>query len=161
MIDPTALHAELSTDPLALGYAAKIGADDWLGCAGLLNAKNYTLVGSILVSVFAGWAAQTGMRAAIEDASVNTASPLRSSALAVLDILRGAATSLDLSSSAQGQANIGMLNAWVSAGALTAANEAALMALATSPASRAEVLWGAGTTVSENDVINANFGRTG
>lgn len=152
MFTASALAAELSADPLALGYAAQKVLGDTATAANLLNAKNYTLAGSIPVSVFAGWAAQTGMRAVIEDAANNTASPLRSSALAILDILHGAASSLDLSASAVGQANVGMLGAWVQAGALTAANEAALIALATSPASRAEVLWSAGTIVSPEEV---------
>ena len=76
------------------------------------------------------------MRAVIEDAAHSSASPyyasLRSPALAMLDII-GNKTDLDLSSSAQGQGNLQLLGAWVSVGAITAAQEAQLTAMATQP----------------------------
>ena len=98
-----------------------------------------TAQGGVPVSTFAGWCAQTGLRAVIEDTANKAASAyyltaLRSSALAILDILHGAAGSLDLSASAQGQANLQMLGAWVTAGAITAAQEAQLVSLAAQPA---------------------------
>ena len=97
-----------------------------------------TVQGGVPISTFAGWCAQTGLRAVVEDAANSPTSiyrtALRSSALAILDILHGAAASLDLSASAQGQANVGMLSAWVTAGAITAAQEAQLVSLATQPA---------------------------
>ena len=98
-----------------------------------------TVQGGVPVSTFAGWCAQTGLRSVIEDAANKATSTyyltaLRSPALAILDILHGAAASLDLSASAQGQVNLQMLGAWVTAGAITAAQKAQLVSLATQPA---------------------------
>ena len=98
-----------------------------------------TVQGSITTGTFAGWCAQTGLRGIVEDTANKPtatfyATALRHSALAILDILHGAAASLDLSASAQGQANVQMLGAWVTAGAITAAQEAQLVSLAAQPA---------------------------
>ena len=96
-----------------------------------------TVQGSVPISNFLGWAAKTGMRAVIEDAAHLPGSPfytqLRNSALAILDIIANK-TDLDLSTSATGQDNLAMLGAWVTLGAITAVQEAALLALATMPA---------------------------
>ncbi|MDE2437695.1 MAG: hypothetical protein KGM49_15680 [Sphingomonadales bacterium] len=95
-----------------------------------------TVQGMVPISSFLGWAASTGMRAVIEDAAHSSASPyyatLRSSALAMLDIIANK-TDLDLSSSAMGQGNLAMLGAWVTAGAINSAQEAALVAMAKTP----------------------------
>ena len=160
----TALTAELKNDPLARGYAALLRPYNESGLVTLLNALSYTLVGVVPISTFAGWCAQTGLRAVIEDTANKATSAyyltaLRSPALAILDILHGAAGSLDLSASAQGQANIGMLGAWVTAGAITTAQEAQLVSLATAPASRVQVL-GIGP-VSREDVTGTVFNAVG
>ena len=92
-----------------------------------------TVQGSVSISAFLNWSASTGIRAVIEDAAHLITSPyygtLRNSALAMLDIVKNK-TDLDLSASAQGQGNMGMLGGWVTAGAITAAQQAALVALA-------------------------------
>ena len=155
----TALASELKTDPLARGYAAHLSPYDEAGSLALLNAPSYTLTGSVPRSTFAGWAASTGLRAVVQDTSTTVGSPLRSAALAILDVLGGAADSLDLSASAVGSANMQMLGAWVMAGAITAAQEAQLVALATAPASRVQVL-GIGP-VSREDVTSTVFNVTG
>ena len=155
----TALTAELKNDPLARGYAALLSPYNESGLLTLLNAPNYSLVGAVPRSTFAGWAAATGLRAIVQDASANAVSPLRSSALAILDMLRGASDSLDLSASSVGTANQQMLGAWVTAGAITAAQEAQLVSLATAPASRVQVL-GIGP-VSREDVTGTVFNAVG
>lgn len=88
-----------------------------------------TIAGAVDTATFLGWAAATGLRAVIQDQSTAVGSPLRSSALAMLDIIANR-TPLDLSDSAMGQANVQMLNAWVQASAITAEQEAQLLALA-------------------------------
>ena len=85
-----------------------------------------TRLGTVSVGDFASWAAATGMRAVIEDHAANAASPMRSIALALRDVLTGATGGIRLDLPANQQ----MLAAWVTAGELTAANRDALLALA-------------------------------
>ena len=94
-----------------------------------------TVQGSVLTPVFAAWLSGTGLRATVEDLSKNVVSPMRSGALAILDLLSWQSGGLDLSASRMGQGNIAMLAAWVSAGIVTAAQSSALTALAAVPAS--------------------------
>lgn len=102
-----------------------------------------TRIGTVSVGDFASWAAATGMRAMIEDHAANSASPLRSIALALRDVLAGniGGIRLDL------QTNVDMLGAWVSAGLLSQDNRDAILALATLP-----------DAVSANDVSDALAG---
>ena len=85
-----------------------------------------TRLGTVSVGDFASWAAATGMRAVIEDHAANAASPMRSIALALRDVLTGATGGIRLDLPANQQ----MLAAWVTAGELTAASRDALLALA-------------------------------
>ena len=93
-----------------------------------------TAPGILPVSLFAAWCSKTGLRATIEDASTNPLSPLRSGALTIKDLLTRDTGSLDLSMSAMGRGNILMLEAWVTAGAVTPAQRDSLIALAVVPA---------------------------
>ena len=93
-----------------------------------------TAPGVLPVSLFAAWCSKTGLRATIEDASVNPVSPLRSGALTIKDLLSRDTSSLDLSMSAMGRGNVVMLEAWVTAGAITPAQRDSLIALAAMPA---------------------------
>lgn len=72
------------------------------------------------------WAAKHGVRAKIEDHSSNPASPLRSIALALLDVLRSPTEGIDLSV----PDNALMLGAWVQSGEITQAQADELVALA-------------------------------
>lgn len=104
------------------------GRPDTTATAVALSAGR-TRLGTVSVGVFAIWAAETGMRAVIEDHATNAASPMRSVALALRDVLTGniGGIRLDL------PANIDTLAAWVSAGLLSAQHRDALLALATTP----------------------------
>ena len=93
-----------------------------------------TVQGIVPTPVFAAWCSATGLRAVIEDTSKNMVSPMRSGALAILDLLSWQSGGLDLSASRMGQGNIAMLATWVSAGIVTAAQSGALTALAATPA---------------------------
>ena len=127
------LRDEITNDPLGRGYAQMTNAEVEVS----LNAKDRTKIGGVMRNKFAIWAASTGVRAKIEDASTNMLDPLRSSALALLDFLRGGVSdNLDLSDAA----NMAMLDAWVAAGKVTAQQKADLVALATIECSRAEEL---------------------
>lgn len=92
-------------------------------------SMNRTRVASVPRALFARWAASTGMRAQIADVSSDAQSPLRSSALALLDVLNGASETIDFSSAE----NIQMLGAWVQLGKLTQDHHDELLALATVP----------------------------
>lgn len=81
--------------------------------------------------VFAMWAGATKLRESIEDAAVDKASPLRSSALTLLDFLR---SSRDEGIELNRAENQAMLNEWVSAGAISSEQIAALQSLGTAPA---------------------------
>lgn len=75
---------------------------------------------------FSMWAAKHSVRAKIEDHSSNPASPLRSIALALLDVLRSPTEGIDLSV----PDNALMLGAWVQSGEITQAQADELVALA-------------------------------
>lgn len=117
--------------------------------ADLLNAKTISVNRAVKRSDFAIWAASTGMRATIQDHADNVASPLRSIALSLLDVLRGAAESIDFSLAS----NTSMLDAWVLAGALSVANKDSLLALSSTSVSLAEQ--SLGQTISAADVSHA------
>lgn len=117
----------LAADPALLVMDAD-GKPDTAATAAALSAGRVK-VGTVSTALFASWAASTGMRAAIEDHALNTASPLRSIALALRDVLVGGADGIRLDDAA----NVAMLGAWVTAGVLSAVNRDALLALATTP----------------------------
>ena len=75
---------------------------------------------------FSTWAAKHSVRAKIEDHSSNPESPLRSIALALLDVLRSPTEGIDLSV----PDNALMLGAWVQSGEITQAQADELVALA-------------------------------
>ena len=123
-VDYTAIHTEVTT---GAQYASAYAAKDVQAIQAIYNAVKVN--GNIPTVAFVRWSAINNLRGVIQDLANNTASPLRSSALALIDVLRGASNGLDLSDSA----NIGMLNGWVTAGAITAAQETALIALSQTP----------------------------
>lgn len=140
----TALQALYTAHGGAAFTAAQITAltnyvsvrDDASAAAYLSTTPPLTVQTSIPIASFLAWSASTGMRAVIEDAAHLSTSPyyatLRSPALAMLDIISNK-TDLDVSTSTIGQGNIALLGAWVNAGAISAAQEAALLAMATQP----------------------------
>jgi hypothetical protein len=140
------LLEEVRDDPETLGYAALTAANNDEAVAALLNETMMAVVGEISRSDLATWAAATGMRAKIEDVSKDAESPLRSSALAIIDVLKGASAGIDLAK----PTNMGILDAWESATLLSAEDKAAFVALATHDTPRSVVLFG--KLVTANDV---------
>lgn len=119
---PQQIRDAIAADP-ALQALAEQGRIADLAAA--LSAGR-TRLGTVSVGDFASWAAATGMRAVIEDHAANAASPMRSIALALRDVLTGATGGIRLDLPVNQQ----MLAAWVTAGELTTANRDALLALA-------------------------------
>jgi hypothetical protein len=159
-INPAALAAETANDPLVLGYA---GRGDGALCE-LLNAphEDFTAHNPLVpLAALAIWAAKTGVRAKIEAAAADAASPVRAPCLALRDLFAGlGGPAFDLSN----PDNLDMADALVQAGVLVGALgnslKAALLALGDkSPASRAEVLFGPGTVVTVDDIRRA-LGRS-
>ena len=131
-----ALYGESLTAQQVIDLSPLVDARNDAGIATYLSAGR-TVQGSVPIGMFLGWAAAVGMRSVIEDTAHVSTSPyyaaLRNSALAILDIITNK-TDLDLSASATGQGNLGMLGAWVTVGAITAEQKATLVAMATQPA---------------------------
>lgn len=132
------LFDELTTGLFAAEIAPFILSGNDSAISELLNGKNISVNDSVSVNTFALWCASTGMRATIQDHAGNTASPLRSIALTLLDLLQGnlQPASLDLSVSG----NVVMLDAWIAAGALTQSQKDELILLSQKTVSRAEQL---------------------
>jgi hypothetical protein len=124
MMDFQALKTYILADAALSTWVAD-GTD--FKIADTINARTVPVVGSVSRPRFAMWAGATGLRAVIQDHADNPASPLRSVSLTLLDFLRGAADTLDLSDSLNQQ----MLSAWVHAGALTQAQADELIEMAT------------------------------
>jgi hypothetical protein len=131
-----ALNNEIANDPEGLGYAAMLAAGMPGHVVDTLNARTGTRVGIISRSDLTTWAAATGMRAVIEDKAMDAQSPLRASALAILDVLKGSSDGIDLSK----QSNMNILIGWETDGALSTADKKSMLDLATHPASRMEIL---------------------
>jgi hypothetical protein len=129
------LSDEIANDPTGKGYAAFL-PDQPGHVVGLLNAATETKLGLVNRTEFTLWAVETSMLAAIEDESQDPTSPLRSSALAMRYVLLGASSGIDFAN----PKNVQTLDAWVALNKLSAANKDSLLAVATKPASRAEVL---------------------
>lgn len=130
------LGDEIVNDPEGKGYQQLLAEGKPGYVCDLLNALTEQMTGKIARSDLATWAAATGMRAVIEDKALDTNSPLRSSALAILDVLRGASDGIDLAKAS----NMAILDAWETAGALSAANKESMLLLAQQTVSRATVL---------------------
>lgn len=136
-------------------FAPYLAAGNDQAIADALNLRDQAVYGVVSRDAFAIWAASTGLRATIQDHADNPASPLRSIALTLLDVIRGgAANGVDFSNAD----NVAMLNTWVTAGAMTEMQKGALLALSTRYTSIAEQQFG--RELRNIDVAIA-LGRTG
>lgn len=119
--------AEVQThaaDP-ALAAALAVG-DDVIAAARL--SELLTEVRPVPINQLAAWAAQTGVRAAVQDVADIVGHPLRSVALTAIDLLQGSmAQSFDLVTYAA------LLNGMQAGGLMTQTDRDALTALATKP----------------------------
>ena len=90
-------------------------------------SSSRTKLSSLHKSVFQRWAARTGVRAVIEDHATTQGSPLRSIALTLRDVLVSDIPAIDFALAD----NVALLQAWVTAEAITQAQANELLALAT------------------------------
>jgi hypothetical protein len=118
---PVEIRAAISASPELQAMGTEHGA-----IAAALSLGR-TKLGTVSTAAFASWAGGTGMRAVIEDKATTVGDPLRSSALALRDVLSGGADGVRMDHAENEQ----MLAAWVSLGMLSSANHDSLIALAT------------------------------
>lgn len=85
-------------------------------------------LGSLSKAIFQRWAARTGVRAVIEDHATTSGSPLRSIALTLRDVLWSDIPAIDFALTENQQ----LLQAWVTASAITQTQADELLGLATS-----------------------------
>lgn len=114
-------------DEILAGGFDLINRDDGAIAAALSEGR--TKIGTVSRAWLATWAAGNGMRAVMQDVSTTQGHPLRSIALATLDVLGGAAEGIDLSE----PANAASVAAWVQFGLMSQDQSDALFALATHP----------------------------
>lgn len=140
------LCTEVSTDPMHKGYQSHLPSSPGL-VVQLLNTPVHAKVKSITTSAAKTWAA-SGPYAAIVDAANMAGHPARASALVVRDAFAsGDPIHLE-------DPNIqALFTNWIAANVITQAQHDALIAMATQPASRAEVL--GLPFVTEQDLIAA------
>jgi hypothetical protein len=145
------LFTELTTDPMGLGYAPLIVSRNDAGCELLLNdATKFTRPDWVSVSEFNTWCASHNEEYQnIKALAANSSNPYNSAADAILRCLNGAINTGALNLADVNVMNL--LNAWPFADT-TGATKAALIALGTFPASRAQVL---GISATIDDISNA------
>ncbi len=145
-MDYVALHTELTTDPLAVGYAAQLGKSD-IAVAALLNAT--TGAGAATISLTSLTHDAFAMLIAPVVMSMSIASAALQAKWTPMLQLIGGISSVDLT-----PANLGLINA-LSTDFPAQLPATAITAVTTRMGSRAEVLFGLGTVVQWQDVAKA------
>ena len=146
--DLESLKTELTTDPMTLGYS---GTDDF-AASDIINANNYTLPASVPMRDVLIYCASNGIIADIEEGKTVGSKSKKSICLSASVMFDSPHTpNFDAN-----DANIqGMMDVLISEGVMTAQNKADLVAMAVRPASRSEILFGAGVSASMMDVHKA------
>lgn len=121
MLTTAEVHLHQADPALATALSA---GDDVAAAARL--SELLTETAPVPINVLAAWAAQTGVRAAVQDAAGTAGHPLRSIALTAIDLLQGG-----MSDTFDTVIYSGLLDAMQAGGLMTADNRAALTALST------------------------------
>lgn len=157
-MDYTALHTEISTDPLALGYAPYVAAGNDGAIAVLLNAPTGVGAATISITTLSRGAVLRGVIPATDQlasgltlAGVAIPTAVSNKWASRFAALRGADPSM-----AMDAILMGMLGQLVTDGLMT---QPYIDAFTKRIGSRAEVLWGMGTIIQWRDVAAA-YGRT-
>lgn len=130
------LSDEILNDPLGKGYSQYL-PDQPGHVVGLLNAKTESKLGMLYKTDMTSWSVLTDMRKVIEDESLSIDSPLRSSALAILDVIRGdAASGIDFGK----PINVQILDLWQYHSKLSVQDRSLMEQMATGLVSRMEIL---------------------
>ncbi len=156
MIDYSALNAELTADPQSLGFAALLADGDDEGLAALLDAVGsgsaYTLTLATLdKNSFLTATTPAAVRLAIGGNGADGSTPLTTVVIAKWSAVLAQARAADPGS----QINLALLDQLGSPVTDNVMSQAEFTAMTTRQGSRAEVLFGAGTIVSSDDVAEA------
>lgn len=119
--------AEVQLHQADPALAAALSAGDDVAAAARLS-ELLTETAPVPINVLAAWAAQTGVRAAVQDAADTVGHPLRSVALTAIDLLQGS-----MAQSFDTVIHVGLLDAMQAGGLMTQTDRDALTALATKP----------------------------
>lgn len=148
------LTTELQDDPQALGYATPLAAGDHQEAARLINAPRTATVGArrIPSTELLIWGG-AGRIAALEDAAADTqqTAEVRSAASAALRMIQRGDTELDLGT----QAIADMVELLRANGVFSDADKSELQTMSTRDISRAEELFGLGTTITHSEIAEA------
>lgn len=161
------LRTELTTDPATLGYAAPIASGSDSGVLALTTdrTKGATLPRPLDQNQLITWAASRGVLQPLVAGTTNDNVQLASMCLAVQSFLSGGAVTLDLTSSTittmlAALASAGILNANAATGQpIASGSPADLLAYASAPSSRADVVLGYGVVPSLTDIAVALRGN--
>ena len=148
MVNLTQLKTELQTDPAGLGYAPHIPHAPG-SLADMLNAQSATMAKPRMITA-RGIMASYGLGPAAGAAFMDKLEVLSAGVPAIKWAMKFLQTEagIDVGEPATQL----MLTSLIGAGGITAAEIDGIKAMALQPASRAEVLFGAGTQISEADV---------
>ena len=124
---------ELTQGSLAAEITPHLITADDVAIETILNRIDIPVYGLVAISDFMKWTGSSGLRAVIDDVSIDKTSPLRSIALILKDAI-GTKTPIDLSS----PINQVMMAAWVTVGAITEYQQQELFNLSTRLISKAE-----------------------
>lgn len=158
MPTPQQLKAEIEGGALASALAPHWTAGNDRTVAAMLNAVTTTRLAPMRVSVLAMFLAERGKLRAVCEAKDNALLPagVRDVSFLLNKLMDGAA---DRDVDPNHPKHVALLDALVSASVLSAADKAAWLTACTVPASRAEVVFGAGFMVSEQMVGHARNGE--
>lgn len=145
-LDYQALKQEIDNDPLSLGYAQFVAVGSDYGVSQLLNATNYTKESYANISDIESYADSHNLRDGIEDGAASN--PY---ARAASRLFAARYDTVDVNNTAFK----GVLQGLVSTSVITQTDSDSIITLGNVPASRAEVLWGSGTNITESDVAKA------
>ncbi len=156
MLDYAALKTELTTDPAGLGYTAPIAAGSDAGVADLINSigsgSAYLLqLPSIDKNTFLTLTTPAAVRIGIGQTGADGSTPLSAAAIAKWTAVLAQGRAADPGS----QINLALIATLGSPVADNVMTSAEFAALTTRQGSRAEVLFGAGTVVTSDDVATA------
>lgn len=156
MIDPVALSAEISSGPLRKEISPFVAAGNDNAVAEILNRKDYR--GPVPIIDVSAYCTVNGITGAVEAAAHDNTNDIgvRQVCFGALSVLRN---DLRLNvADLDHPAFTAITGALIASGLMTHDQGIQIFALANNRYSRAEVLWGAGTNVSNGDVARA-FGR--
>jgi hypothetical protein len=149
-MDYAALSSELLNDPEGIGYGPSIAIGDDTTVAAMCNDATSNETGQVLRADFTVWAVETAMYSKVKDLSNTVDHPLRDSALAILAVLEGgASTGIDFSK----PENMATINAWEAAGVLSTIDKETLLGMSIYQLNRSLKLFG--RYITAHDVAKA------